>query len=305
MHLRAAPAIRHLAAMTTIIQRAVRSTACLAALLAACAPAPHNDDASTAAGQPLRVMTYNIHAGTGGLDRIADVIRTQNPDIVGLQEVDVHFSARSDWVDIATTLAGALGMEMRFAHIYELAPDSAGAPPREYGVALLSAHPITAFRNHIIPRLSTVEEETDPKPRPGFLEATVQVGDVAVRVFSTHLDYRGDPRVRRMQVAETLDIIGATSSDTIATSSDAASTPTILVGDLNAEPDAEELQPLLQRLHDAWAGQAGTGLSFPADSPVKRIDYVLHSDRFAVDSAWVVESEASDHRAVVADLRIR
>lgn len=243
-------------------------------------------------------MTYNIHAGTGGLDRIAEVIRAQSPDIVGLQEVDVHFSPRSDWVDIATTLAGALGMEMRFAHIYELAPDTAGAPPREYGVALLSAHPITAFRNHIIPRLSSIEEETDPRPRPGFLEATVRVGDVAVRVFNTHLDYRGDPRVRRMQVAETLGIIGATSTG-------AASTPTILVGDLNAEPDAEELQPLLQRLHDAWASQSGAGLSFPADSPVKRIDYVLHSEHFAVDSAWVVQSEASDHRAVVADLRIR
>lgn len=281
--------------MMTTIQRALRRTACITVLLAACAPAPRADDTAPATIDvpSLRVMTYNIHAGTGGLDRIADVIRAQQPDIVGLQEVDVHFSARSDFVDLASTLARSLGMEMRFAHIYELAPGTAGAPPREYGVALLSSHPITAFHNHIIPRLSTVEDEPDPKPRPGFLEATVQVGNVAVRVFNTHLDYRGDPRVRRMQVAETLRIIGA------------ASTPTILMGDLNAERDAEELQPLLQRLRDAWTSQATAGLSFPADSPVKRIDYVLHSEHFTVGSAYVVESDASDHRAVVADLRLR
>ncbi|MGH7445145.1 MAG: endonuclease/exonuclease/phosphatase family protein, partial [Longimicrobiales bacterium] len=231
--------------MTTTIKRALLRTACIAALVSGCAPAGRAGDA--AAGndnaQSLRVMTYNIHAGTGGLDRIADVIRVQQPDIVGLQEVDVHFSARSDFVDQASTLAESLGMEMRFAHIYELAPETAGAPPREYGVALLSRHPITAFHNHLMPRLSTVEDEPEPRPRPGFLEATVQIGDVAVRVFNTHLDYRGDPRVRRMQVAETLRIIGATSA------------PTVLMGDLNAEPDAAELQPLLQRLRDAWTTQ--------------------------------------------------
>src|ERR1043166_6137788 len=41
----------------------------------------------------LRVMTYNIHVGVGmdkklDLQRIANVIKAQRPDLVGLQEVD-------------------------------------------------------------------------------------------------------------------------------------------------------------------------------------------------------------------------
>lgn len=59
------------------------------------------------------VMTFNIHhaQGTDGvldLQRIADVIEASGADVVGLQEVDRHYSARSDWVDQAAALAELL-----------------------------------------------------------------------------------------------------------------------------------------------------------------------------------------------------
>ncbi len=278
--------------------RRLRLLALLAFAAACAAPAgARRQDATTAARAAapltLRVMTYNIHAGTGGLDTIAAVIRAATPDVVGLQEVDVHFSARSGFADQARALADALGMHVRFAHIYELAPQQAGAPPREYGGALLSRYPVRAFRNHVMPRLSTVEEESEPKPRPGFLEAIVDVDGIEIRVFDTHLDYRGDPRVRRMQVAATLDILGADDR------------PTVFVGDLNARPDAPELQPLLARLHDAWRGRPDPGFTFPADAPDRRIDYILHSAHFEVTAADVLDTTASDHRPVVAELRLR
>ena len=81
--------------------------------------------------------------------------------------------------------------------------------------------------------------------------------------------------------------------------------PTILIGDLNAEPGAAELQPLLARLRDAWDPGAGPGLTFPADTPVKRIDYVLVSRHFDVHTTRVPVSVASDHRPVVVDLTLR
>ncbi len=270
----------------------------LVALGAACAGRagaglPATADARATAPLTLRVMTYNIHAGTGGLDSIAAVIRAAAPDVVGLQEVDVHFSARSDFADQARLLARATGMHVRFAHIYELAPAQPGAPPREYGVALLSRHPVRDFRNHVMPRLSTVEEESEPRPRPGFLEAVLDVHGTEVRVFNTHLDYRGDPRVRTMQVAATLTILGSDDR------------PTVFVGDLNARPDAPELQPLLARLHDAWRRQATPGFTFPADAPDRRIDYILHSAHFDVAGVRVLDTTASDHRPVLAVLRLR
>ena len=267
-----------------------RTRTALAALLislagVACAHLP-------AAGSeiPLRVMTYNIRSGNGNLAGTADAIRASAPQLVALQEVDVHWAERSSFIDQATVLGEQLQMQVRFARIYQFAGTTPQDPPREFGVALLSKFPILDWSNHIIARLSTQETNPVPAPLPGFLEARIDVGGTAVRVFDTHLDYRSDPRVRQQQVAEMLAYIGD------------ASVPTLLFGDLNAPPDASEIQPLLERLNDAWPASAGPGLTDPADEPRKRIDYVLVSKHFRLQSASVPMTLASDHRPVVVDL---
>jgi endonuclease/exonuclease/phosphatase family metal-dependent hydrolase len=244
------------------------------------------------AGAPLRVMTYNIAAGTRGLDGVAGTIRAAAPDLVALQEVDVHWAARSGFADEARDLAERLRMDVRFAPIYDLPPLSAGAPQRQFGVALLSRHPIAAFANRDLTRLSTQEASPAPALAPGLLEARVDVNGTAVRVFNTHLDYRADPAVRRTQVEEMVAAIG----------DDAA--PTLVFGDLNAEAAAPELAPLLERLHDAWPASSGPGFTYPAEAPAKRIDFVLTSGHFRVRSAAVADSTASDHRPVIVDLML-
>lgn len=235
-------------------------------------------------------MTYNIQAGGGKLENVAQTIRRFSPDIVGLQEVDVHWSARSAFADQATVLAGMLGMQQRFARIYQIPAEDSTKPPREYGVAILSRCPIVSFTNHMLTRLSTQDSNAAPAPMPGFLESAVDVGGMRIRVFNTHLDYRTDPAVRRQQVSEMLAIIGE------------AAVPTLLMGDMNAPPEAPELQPLFARLKDSWLGHVEAGLTYPASGPVRRIDYVFTSSQFVARSASVPLTLASDHRPVVADL---
>src|SRR5712664_4245268 len=87
----------------------------------------------------LRVMTYNIHVGVGmdkrlDLQRIADVINQEHPDLVGLQEVDRGVK-RTQGVDEIAELARMTGMEYAFAHNL----DYQGG---QYGVAILSRFPI-------------------------------------------------------------------------------------------------------------------------------------------------------------------
>ena len=246
----------------------------------------------TAPAIGLRVMTYNIRSGNGALAHTAEAIRAESPDLVGLQEVDVHWAERSAFADQATELGARLHMAVRVARIYRL-PGDAGRPPREFGVALLSRFPVTRFRNDTLTRLSTQEENPVPTPMPGLLEAEVSVHGRAVRVFVTHLDYRRDPGVRTQQVREMVRALAASSQ------------PTIVFGDMNASPDAPELQPLLERMTDAWA-VAGSepGYTYPADAPRERIDYVLVSHGFRVRGARVPVTEASDHRPVVAELEL-
>jgi endonuclease/exonuclease/phosphatase family metal-dependent hydrolase len=239
---------------------------------------------------PLRVMTFNIHTGIGSdgaldLARTAGVIRDSRADIVGLQEVDVHWDARSDFRDQAADLARMLHMRVFFAPIYDLP----GQPRRQYGVAILSRFPVLHTTNHLITRLSTQEENPVPAPAPGFAEAVVLVRGVPVHVYSTHLDYRADPAVRVMQVADTVRIMADDRG------------PQVLLGDFNAPPDAPELAPLWTELVDA----APVGPTYPADVPTKRIDYVTVSSEVLVRAANVLPTLASDHRPVVADLAIR
>ncbi len=241
---------------------------------------------------PLRVMSYNIAAGNGNLDAIVAAIRADAPEVVALQEVDVNWSARSNFVDQASVLAEQLGMHVRFAPIYRFPGADSSTPPRQYGLALLSAHPITAFSNHSLTRISTQVQPNVTMLLPGFLDATINVRGTTVRILNTHLDYRADPAMRALEVAETLDIVGD------------MRVPTLLLGDLNAPPDAPELAKLLTVFRDAWRSATDPGFTYPASAPVKRIDYVLVSPHVRVVGTFVSASTASDHRAMVADLLI-
>ncbi|MBA3343432.1 MAG: endonuclease/exonuclease/phosphatase family protein [Gemmatimonadaceae bacterium] len=265
--------------------RYTRLAAALSLLTAACASAP-----VATREQPLRVMSYNIQYGNEGLDSVIAVVRAERPDIVGLQELDVHWGERSSFVNQAELLAKGTGMESRFAPIYRIPNADPTKPPREFGVGVLSRYPIVSFRNHVIARLSTQEENPVPKPLPGFLEATIDVNGTKVRVFAVHLDYRPDPKVRVQQVSDMLAVMGASTG------------PTLMLGDMNAPPDASELVPLLQRLRDTWPSKQGPGLTYSAKTPVKRIDYVLISDAFRVSKTWVTQVYASDHFPVVVNL---
>jgi len=205
----------------------------------------------------------------------------------------VHWSARSSFSDQATLLSKALGMEVRFAPIYRVPSHEHATPAREFGVAVLSRFPVLALRNHPLMRLSTQDAGAQPSPAPGFLEARIDVRGTPVRVFNTHLDYRANPAVRAVQVAEMLAIIGE------------SPVATLLLGDLNATPDAGELRPLFVRLRDLWPPSSGPGLTYPAVAPAKRIDYLLGSPGITATDVRVVESDASDHRGVVADVTVR
>jgi endonuclease/exonuclease/phosphatase family metal-dependent hydrolase len=255
---------------------------------------------------PLRVATYNIHAGAGhdnvfDLERTVATLRALDADVIGLQEVDVHWSARSQWRDLVTELAARLGMRAGFAPIYDFDPLQPGQPRRQYGLAVLSKAPILSVENHDLTRLSTQDPGAGPKPMPGFLEAVIQARGARLHFYVTHLDYRADPSLRRIEVDETLALLAQ----------DPAGANQVLVGDLNAEPQAPELSRLWTAVTDAWTAAPvtiGQPLTYPAATPVKRIDFITVSDGIGVLRAEVPADPAlvaaSDHRPVVADLAL-
>jgi endonuclease/exonuclease/phosphatase family metal-dependent hydrolase len=237
----------------------------------------------------MRVATFNIHHGVGqdgvlDLDRTLRTLAATGGDLIGLQEVDRNFSARSDWVDQAAWLGERLDMQVVFGADLDLAPPGPGAPRRQYGNALLSAFDVLEWHNILLPRLGDDEQR-------GLLDVVVATEGAETQVLVTHLQH--DSRTARLlQVDAILDVLAA------------GAPPVALVGDLNALPDSPEIQRLTGVLVDAWASAGlGPGYTFSARRPRARIDYVLSSGDLPAVAAEVLAGEASDHRPVVADLQ--
>lgn len=234
----------------------------------------------------LRVMTYNIHVGVGmdkelDLQRIAEVIKQQHPDLVGLQEVDRGVK-RTQGLDEIAELARLTSMDYAFAHNL----DYQGG---QYGVAILSRFPILKVDHRKYENRREAE-------RRGLLRVEVNVNGRRLSFATTHLDYQyEDGRVfEAEQLLKFLDGIKG---------------PLIVVGDFNEEPNGAANKLLAQKFRDVWletnANEAGT--SYPANKPIKRIDYIFFQRNAGVRAkkSWVVGTLASDHIPVMTELELR
>jgi len=234
----------------------------------------------------LRVMTYNIHVGVGmdkqlDLARIANVIKEQQPALVGLQEVDRGVK-RTQGVDEIAELARLTGMQYAFAHNLDY---QAG----QYGVAILSRFPILKVDHRKYENKREAE-------RRGMLRIEVDLGGRVVSFATTHLDYQYEDG----RVFETEQLLKFLSE---------VSGPLILVGDFNEEPTAGATQLLTGHFRDVWTAVKSEtpGSSYPADKPSKRIDYIFFRPQSGIKArrAWVVETLASDHIPVVCELELK
>jgi endonuclease/exonuclease/phosphatase family metal-dependent hydrolase len=238
------------------------------------------------AKKTLRVMTYNIHVGVGmdkklDLQRIADVINHEHPDLVGLQEVDRGVK-RTEGKDEIGELAAMTRMDYAFAHNL----DYQGG---QYGVAILSRFLIQKIDHQKFENKREAE-------RRGMIRVEVEIDRRKVNFVTTHLDYQyEDGRVfEAQQLLKILEDLKG---------------PLVVVGDLNDEPTGDAYKLMLTRFADAWLGTRarGEGFSYPADKPVKRIDYIFYgtADGVRAKKASLINTLASDHVPVVAELELR
>lgn len=239
-------------------------------------------------------MTYNIRHARGldgrvDLGRVSRVIREVNADLVGLQEVDQHWGLRSGFAAQAARLAEGLGMRWAFAAAVPRRWPFPGGRPCGFGNALLSRFPVFGHEVITLPRHGTRENRC-------LLVARVEASGREMVVGVTHLGLSREERLVHVQ--------------TVRQRLEQAGLPVILMGDWNDRPGSPEVTAITARWQDAAAvaeSLTGTQLAtFRYDSrdgrPDVRIDYIFASPEFRVHSAWTVESEASDHLPLVADL---
>ena len=230
-------------------------------------------------------MTYNIHVGVGmdkklDLQRIADVINKEKPDLVGLQEVDRGVK-RTEGKDEIVELAAMTRMDYAFAHNL----DYQGG---QYGVAILSRY----LLKNVDHRMFENKREAE---RRGMLRVEVEIDGKVVNFVTTHLDYQfEDGRVfETEQMLKFLEPVKG---------------PLIVVADLNDEPTGAAYKLMDELFDDAWlvAKAKGDGFSYPADKPIKRIDHIFYRPETArAKKSWVVTTLASDHLPVMAEVELK
>lgn len=214
------------------------------------------------------------------LDRIAALIRAHDPDLVMLSEVVTE--ATPCPVDQVRYLAEATGMHAwAFGEQYNF-----GLPGFRIrgGNALLSRLPLRALRNQ---QLTGGTSFLWPANNRRTLWCEVEVRGSWLRVASIHND-SFDHENNARQVREILGFL--------------KTEPALLGGDFNAEPTSESLA-LLER-SGLFAPLGPCPPTFPADTPQRRIDYVLAPRGWELAFHQVIPTTLSDHRPVLSVFKL-
>lgn len=258
-------ALRNWAAATV----AAVTTLCLAM---AVLPRAVGDGTVEAAGRKtFTVLSANIHHGTGEAEALVELVDRHRPDLLAIQELTPSFAR-----------------ELRRAGIDGLLPNAILETRRKVsGAGLYSRLPMR--------KIAGTQAFAFRQPR-----AILQLPDGRpIRVVDVH-PY---PPQRNAvdEWSEALESLPSTGRGI----------PWVLVGDFNATLDHSQLRDLLDRGYRDAGEVAGEGLepTWPADDwagrlPGVTIDHVLADSRLGVVDYEVEELPGSDHRPVLAELRM-
>lgn len=236
----------------------------------------------------MRVLSYNIHKGIGGRDRlyrlhrIMQVIEHERPDLICLQEVarGMPRARREDQAELLAAYFQPADMSYQFNVQFRVGG---------YGNLILSRWPIVE-RLHLSLRMKL------RKPRGAQL-AVVDTPQGPLQLVNTHLGLA--EKERHWQLARLLDHCLHPPSEL----------PTLMIGDSNDWRNTLAQGPaaILGLRHvtaPPWRFR-----SFPAYLPIGSLDKAFCSPSVQVSSVHVAATKlarvASDHLPLVIDFEVR
>jgi len=226
----------------------------------------------------IKVMTYNIQqaydeSGTWNFDGQLEVIRAEDPDIIGLQESDM------------TRISGGNKDEVRFfankLNLYSYFGPTVVVGT--FGYALLSKYPI---KNPTTFYVYSVGEQI------ACIQAEITVGATTFNVFVTH---PAGPN-RNIHQNQMLSRIEGKNN-------------VIFMGDFNFDPSEQSYNITTAILDDCWevAGSSTIGTvpqSWITRLPAERIDHIFVSPGAIVTTCRYFGGTNSDHPACVAEIQL-
>ena len=243
----------------------------------------------------MRLLLYNIRYGVGAgasmhmplpgagyllgnqnvLPDIAKFIKSSDPDIVGLIEVDTG-SIRSRRVNQAETLATDLGMNSSYEIKYGAKSINQLLPIiRKQGNAFLAANRIHGETFHYFDT--------------GIKRLIIELEMDNFCVFLVHLSLKY--RHRHLQLRKLYDLIEVTEK------------PVIVAGDFNTFWGENEIY-LFMRAAGLRSANTESLPSYPSRSPRKELDFVLYQDGIQVTNFEIPQVRHSDHLPLICDFEV-
>lgn len=223
---------------------------------------------------PIPYSGYFKHTN-GNLKKILDFIKSVNPDIIGLIEVDSG-SFRSE----KNNQAEAIAWELQHEHIYRSKySDSSMARKvpllNKQGNAIVTNQEIMSQKFHYF--------------REGVKRLVIELELAEFTIFLVHLSIKF--RHRHYQLQDLHDMIKNVDK------------PYILAGDFNVLWGDRELQLFLSATGLKNANSNGQP-SHPSRSPRRQLDYIFHSPQIQITDFQIPRVKFSDHTPLVCEFEL-
>lgn len=231
-------------------------------------------------GPSIRVITYNIHHGFAGVDRIAADVRSIDPDVVCFQESNPGDKRPDPLPRLKAALPGwhcASHGQLAVFSKWPIVDKEVHVPPVDNWRVFLRAEVRVHGRplNVICLHLNTAAEAESLSIHRGSLSSYLRRASAA----------------RSLQVSELLGLARGIRG------------PLIIAGDFNTPPRGRIYRRMARSFQDSFARAGwGLGYSFKSAMPVMRIDYIWASKDLRPIRCTAPSLNTSDHRPVVADI---
>ena len=227
------------------------------------------------------ISTFRFHTvvisrhTNGNLKKIVDFIKSVNPDIIGLIEVDSG-SFRSD----RNNQAEGIGWELQHDHVYHSKYSASSVARRvpllnKQGNAMLTNQEIVSQKFHYF--------------REGIKRLVIELELVDLSIFLVHLSIKFRHRHYQLQDLHTMVRKGKK--------------PVIVAGDFNVFWGDRELQLFLAATGLKNANSNGQP-SHPSRAPRRQLDYIFHSPEIEIKDFQIPQVKFSDHTPLVCEFEV-
>jgi endonuclease/exonuclease/phosphatase family metal-dependent hydrolase len=258
----------------------------------------------------FKAMSYNIRMfnyferqkNTGTENKVLSFIKTQNPDILCLQELFINGNSAEKDLEIKTAIGANYNSHIKLI---------GRGKNKYYGIATYTKFPIVGKGEIIHPGSSSLSIYTD-----------ILVQKDTFRVFNIHLQSFRLKSMERSFIEELVDsenkqamndirsisvrlkngfVLRAIQSQVVKNYINRSPYPVIVIGDFNDTPVSYSYRKIRKGLNDSFVKSGyGAGFTYRGNYPPNRIDYILYGNKLVSTDFEIMKVKYSDHYPIVA-----